>query len=52
MYLYTPAMVLLPTPPFPLATANTFLTLGIGRFTIGAFLRGICGGGPGLRGNP
>jgi hypothetical protein len=27
-----PATVLLPTPPFPLATAKTFLTFGIDRF--------------------
>lgn len=46
-------MVLLPTPPFPLATATTFRTLGIGRFTGGPPLVGILGGilSP-ERGNP
>ena len=39
------AIVLFPTPPFPLATARTFLTFGIDRFTIGPAFLGICGGG-------
>lgn len=47
-----PATVLLPTPPLPLATARTFLTLGSGLLCIGPPLRGICGGGPGRLGRP
>ena len=39
------AIVLFPTPPFPLATARTFLTFGRGLFTIGPAFLGICGGG-------
>lgn len=39
-----PAIVLLPTPPFPLATAITRLTLGIGLLTGGPPLVGIVGG--------
>lgn len=38
------AIVLFPTPPFPLATARTFLTFGIGLLTIGPAFLGICGG--------
>ena len=38
------AIVLFPTPPFPLATARTLLTFGIGLFTIGPAFLGICGG--------
>lgn len=37
-------MVLLPTPPFPLATATTFVTFGIGLFTGGPPRVGILGG--------
>ena len=40
----TLAMVLFPTPPFPLATAITFLTFGTGLLVIGPPLLGICGG--------
>src|SRR5258708_7141113 len=40
-----PAMVLLPTPPLPLATATTFLTCGMPRFG-GSPRRGIIGGSP------
>ncbi len=38
-------MVLLPTPPLPLATAMTFFTFGIPRLG-GRLRRGITGGSP------
>lgn len=41
-----PAIVLLPTPPLPLATATTLRTFGIVRLMIGPPRRGICGGAP------
>ncbi len=39
------ATVLFPTPPFPLATARTRPTLGMGLRDTGAFRVGIVGGG-------
>jgi hypothetical protein len=42
---YSPAIVLFPTPPFPLATTTTFFTFGIDRFCMGPPLRGIWGAG-------
>lgn len=47
-----PAIVLFPTPPFPLATATMRLTFGTGRFSMGPWRRGIVGGAFVRRGRP
>lgn len=42
---YSPAIVLFPTPPFPLATITTLSTFGTPLFSGGPPRRGIVGGG-------